>query len=230
VVTAAAGPQKGYQVLGQRKATPVIGGDALHPSGAHTLYEHQEGQEHIKYAHQPQYGAPVDINGSNVKLLFADHGSTSLPMVVCLYGLPYLHANNCARSVLGCKDIKYLILNVFYDGRKGEGDDSDNFCLYFWHYRRPCPAQSPLPRIGTPRTSAQGNPGHAREEIAWRKGGALVTDSSEEVAQLELQGLGVQVALLPEVREIEKAYVVIDAGYRNREGGLAPAIAIDDLL
>jgi len=52
------------------------------PSGAHTLYEHQEGQEHIEYAHQPQYSAPVDINGSNLKLLFADHGSTSLLLVI----------------------------------------------------------------------------------------------------------------------------------------------------
>jgi len=55
-------------------------------------------------------------------------------------------------------------------------------------------------------------------------------DSSEEVVHLELQGLGVQVALLPEVCEIEKAYVVIDAGYRNDEGSVAVAIAIDDLL
>jgi hypothetical protein len=52
--------------------------------------EEQKNQETIEYAYQPQYGAPVEIHGSNLSFLSLDHGSTSSPMVANPSGLPYL--------------------------------------------------------------------------------------------------------------------------------------------
>lgn len=50
---------------------------------------------------------------------------------------------------------------------------------------------------------------------------------SEEVSHLELQGVRVQVALPLEKRKIVEACEVIDAVYKNDQGDLASAIAID---
>jgi hypothetical protein len=58
---------------------------------------------------------------------------TSLPMVACPSGFLYLHDKNCARNVLGCHDINYLILKVFYGEEAGGSGVSDNFCHCFWH-------------------------------------------------------------------------------------------------
>ena len=79
---AAGGTRGGSRVPRQRKTAPGNRGHAPRPSSIHTLYEHQENQKHVEYAHQAQYGAPVNIDGGKVKFFFADHGSTSLLFVI----------------------------------------------------------------------------------------------------------------------------------------------------
>ena len=132
--------------------------------------------------------------------------------------------------MLRCQDIKYLILKGFCYGKKVGCDESDNFCLCFWHYRRPCPAPSPLPALdlSAPLHKAIDERGASRQ--FGERHESPITDNSEQVAHLELPGLRVQVALPLEVGVIEESRVMIDTIYRDAQGGLALAIAINDLL
>jgi hypothetical protein len=64
---------------------PGNGSHALRPSCFHTLYEHQECQKKIEYAHQSQYRTPVDIHACYLRYFFfyfLYHGSTSLLFVI----------------------------------------------------------------------------------------------------------------------------------------------------
>ena len=49
------------------------------------------------------------------------------------------------------------------------------------------------------------------------------------VSQLELHGVGVQIALVLKVRLIKAAYKMIDEGYGHNEGDVPLAILVDDL-
>ena len=87
---------------------------------------------------------------------------------------------------------------------------SDNFCLFFGAFGA-LTRLNPLQALEDLFAAVQDNPRKAQEWIARQKGWQAGNRDSEHVAQLKLQGLGKQVALLSEVGEIEKAYVVVDA-------------------
>jgi hypothetical protein len=59
-------------------------------------------------------------------LQYSSHCPDSLPA-----GLLYLHDKNCARNVLICQVINYIIFKGFYGLRKGRRPLSDNICHFF---------------------------------------------------------------------------------------------------
>jgi hypothetical protein len=120
--------------------------------------EEQDNQETIEYAHQPQYGEPIEIHGRDPGCLSVDHGSTASPLAAYLSWLPYSHAKNCARSVLGCQDINYLILKGFCCSKKGARRVGVNFCLFFGHNRCPPLRDLILTEKGLRRGRAPGSP------------------------------------------------------------------------
>jgi hypothetical protein len=136
---------------------------------------------------------------------------------------PYLHDKNCARNVLSCQALKYLILKCFYIIRETGKVESDNYCHYFrpiWHSRL----------IGRCIALLK------RHILDHKPEGSIMMVALERVvyplamvSQLELQGMGIQIVLLGEIRLIIEPYVVIDEGDGHNEGDVPLAIIIDDL-